>query len=182
MAKDPKNPVPGDLQIDCTPLEGLLHDLPPGAMTGMRREREGFDTVLSELGAQQKASGARAGIPDGDVQLLLKLTEQIKLVQKYKRARAQAARAGDRDRGRARPSAASTHQQHGRERGAAGQDARKRRPAQPVSGDPGVSVGAGQESGEDAVKAQAERACGAGRGTTSSVRGGAACCGGMTGP
>ncbi len=84
MAKDPKNPVPGDLQIDCTPLEGLLHDLPPGAMTGMRREREGFDTVLSELGAQQKASGARAGIPDGDVQLLLKLTEQIKLVQKYK--------------------------------------------------------------------------------------------------
>ena len=84
MAKDPKNPVAGDLQIDCTPIASLLTDLPPGAMTGMRREREGLDTVLTEVASQQKANGARAGILDSDVQSLRSLTDQIAQIRKYK--------------------------------------------------------------------------------------------------
>ena len=84
MAKDPKNPAAGDLQIDCTPIANLLTDLPPGAMTGMRREREGLDTVLTEVASQQKANGARAGILDSDVQSLRSLTDQIAQIRKYK--------------------------------------------------------------------------------------------------
>ena len=84
MAKDPKNPASGDLVIDCTPLSDLLIDLPAGAMTGMRREREGFDTVLAEVSSLQKTQGARAGIPDGDAQAIQKLTDKIVLVRKYK--------------------------------------------------------------------------------------------------
>lgn len=84
MAKDPKNPVSGDLAIDCTPLADLIIDLPPGAMTGMRREREGLDALLAEVAANQKADGARAGILDTDAQVLAKLTEKVLLVRKYK--------------------------------------------------------------------------------------------------
>ncbi len=84
MAKDPKNPVAGDLTIDCTPISDLIIDLPKGAMTGMRREREGLDALLTEVSANQKADGARAGILDSDAQALAKLTEKVLLVRKYK--------------------------------------------------------------------------------------------------
>ena len=84
MAKDPKNPVPGDLAIDCSPIADLIIDLPPGAMVGMRREHEGLDALLTEVSANQKSSGARAGILDADAQALAKLTEKILLVRKYK--------------------------------------------------------------------------------------------------
>ena len=84
MTKDPKNPVPGDLSIDCTPLADLVVDLPPGAMSGMRKEHAGIDALLTEVAANHKTYGARAGIRDEDTQMLAKLTEQIQGTRKYK--------------------------------------------------------------------------------------------------
>ncbi len=84
MAKDPKNPVVGDLAIDCSLLADLMIDLPPGAMVGMRREQRGLDALLSEVAANQKTLGTRAGILDADAQALAKLTDKILLVRKYK--------------------------------------------------------------------------------------------------
>jgi len=84
MAKDPKNPVPGDLAIDCTPIADLIVDLPPGAMTGMRKERAGLDALLTEIAANQKLFGVRAGIVDEEVKALDKLTEQLQHTRKYK--------------------------------------------------------------------------------------------------
>jgi len=84
MTKDPKNPVPGDLSIDCTPLADLVVDLPPGAMSGLRKEHAGIDALLTEVAANHKTYGARAGIRDEDAQMLAKLTEQIQSTRKYK--------------------------------------------------------------------------------------------------
>lgn len=82
-SKDPKNPVAGDLHIDCTPIAALIVDLPPGAMVGMRHERDGMVEVLTELSGQQKSDGARAGIADSEVERLKTLTEQLAQVRKY---------------------------------------------------------------------------------------------------
>lgn len=84
ISKDPKNPVPGDLHIDCTPVASLIVDLPPGAMSGMRRERDGMTELLTELTSQQKTAGARAGISDSEVQRIQTLTEQLTELRKYR--------------------------------------------------------------------------------------------------
>lgn len=83
MPADPKNPKVGDLSIDATALAGLLVDLPPGAMSRMRQEREGFREVLSEVTANQKTYGARAGILDSDVQALQTLTDRIAEIERF---------------------------------------------------------------------------------------------------
>ena len=81
---DPNNPKPGDLHIDCTSIASLIVDLPPGAMSGMRRERKGIVEAMTELTSQQKTYGARAGISDSEVASLQTLTAQLALVRKYK--------------------------------------------------------------------------------------------------
>lgn len=83
MPKDPKNPSVGDLNIDCTGLAGILVDLPPGAMLGLRQEREGMTEVLTEVANNQKTHGARAGIADAEAAALAERTAQIHEVRKY---------------------------------------------------------------------------------------------------
>jgi len=81
---DPKNPKVGDLSIDCTSLADVITDLPPGAKLGLRQEREGIVEVLTELLANQKAHGARAGITDADSQRITTLSDRLAEVRKYK--------------------------------------------------------------------------------------------------
>lgn len=83
MPADPKNPKAGDLSIDATALSSFLVDLPPGAMARTRQEREGFREVLTEVAANQKTYGARAGIPDGDIQALQALTDRIADIERF---------------------------------------------------------------------------------------------------
>lgn len=83
MPKDPKNPSVGDLSIDCSNLADFIVDLPPGAMAGLRQEREGMVEVLTEVANNQKSHGARAGIGTDEAAALTELTAKIAEVRKY---------------------------------------------------------------------------------------------------
>ncbi|MBL9004141.1 MAG: hypothetical protein JNJ46_07845 [Myxococcales bacterium] len=83
MPKDPKNPSIGDLSIDCTSLADIIVDLPPGAMLGLRQEREGMTEVLTEVANNQKTHGLRAGIADAEAAALAERTAQLVEVRKY---------------------------------------------------------------------------------------------------
>jgi hypothetical protein len=55
--------------LDLDPVTGYLADLPPGAKRGVRRKQPGWEAVVVEITARQKAHGDAAGITEGDFML-----------------------------------------------------------------------------------------------------------------
>jgi hypothetical protein len=66
MSGDPKKPVVGEFIIDASELAPFLVDLPPGALQGLRVEKEGIDDVIREIEATQALWGDKAGVTQGD--------------------------------------------------------------------------------------------------------------------
>jgi hypothetical protein len=77
MTTDPKQPKPGSLLIDATPLEGVLIDLPAGGTKGLSREKDGCQQMIDEINANHPTLGGRAGITDDDLRELNELHQKI---------------------------------------------------------------------------------------------------------
>jgi hypothetical protein len=73
MAENPSD----NLVLDLRTLAAFLVDLPEGAMTRLRKEKDSFSEVEDEIVANQVEWGARAGITAEDVQAITKGTERI---------------------------------------------------------------------------------------------------------
>src|SRR5690606_3031096 len=75
-------PAPvGSLAIDCTEMESFLVDLPPGGATGFLPLQQGFDEVVGEILANQRALGERAGVTSHDIEGLETFNRQIDMIE-----------------------------------------------------------------------------------------------------
>ena len=83
MAKDPKNPQPGELSIDASEVQGFVVDLATGELRGVRREQGGYGAVVQELLSNQATVGSRAGVMKEDLQKLQRCDERIAIVRRY---------------------------------------------------------------------------------------------------
>jgi hypothetical protein len=90
--KVPKKPKPahvdhtataytGTLQVDASSLGGLLFDLPPGGMQGLRKARPGIDDVVAELAVAVPTYGAGAGVSTAVYQSFVDHTTDIAKLQ-----------------------------------------------------------------------------------------------------
>lgn len=81
---EPIHVVPeGTLLIDCTPLAGVLKDLPPRGMVGMRSEQPGYRDVVVEITSNQSTVGIKAGVLQEDVDAIVEADRQIEQIDAY---------------------------------------------------------------------------------------------------
>jgi len=70
----------GSLSVDCTALEPVLIDIPPGARQGLRVSRPGFDLAVAEITANQANLGQRAGVTQWDIDQLTEMNRSIEMI------------------------------------------------------------------------------------------------------
>ena len=85
MAGDTATPYVGPLVVDLHDLEGKLIELPPFGKRGLRREKEGFEEVLAELGSSVHAHAPGATVFS---EVHARILEATSTLEKVRAARA----------------------------------------------------------------------------------------------
>jgi hypothetical protein len=83
MSGTPKNPAIGDLHIDASDLAAYIVDLAPGAMQGLRIEKEGLPGAIAEIMSNQALYGDKAGITQGDISELTSTEDRIHQIDTF---------------------------------------------------------------------------------------------------
>jgi hypothetical protein len=83
MTNDPKNPEPGEFQIDASPVSAFAAYLKEGELQGKRREQPGIEDAFREVFSNHAELGARAGVTEEDIRALQASNERIEMVRKY---------------------------------------------------------------------------------------------------
>jgi len=81
MANSIVQPYTGALAFDLKHLDGVLVDLVPGAMRGLRREKDGVQTVIGEIQPGIPAHAATLGVAPDIHQRVITLTDQLEKIR-----------------------------------------------------------------------------------------------------
>jgi hypothetical protein len=77
MANSTVQPYTGPLTIDLQHLEGVVVDMADGATRGLRREKEGVEGTIKELGISVPAHGAAIGVATEVLGRIMTATERL---------------------------------------------------------------------------------------------------------
>lgn len=81
MANSIVQPFTGDLVLDLKHLDGVVVDLIPGAMRGLRREKDGIQKVIGEIQKAIPAHAVTLGVVGDTHDRVNTLTEQIEKIR-----------------------------------------------------------------------------------------------------